>query len=127
MPTNVLSIINSSESALRHKTKFYCLPVFETNASKDYDDANDYINSMSQFNTTTIKSHSIPDYAPVPMPIRSHEPMKILAEQQTIPLIIDVSNDELSIIVSLHSDSKPAISKPAISKASKNRQIINKG
>ena len=82
----------------------------ETNASKDYDDANDYINSMSQINTTTIKSHSIQDYAQGPMQIRSHEPMMPTAEQPIIPLIIDVSNDELNIIVSPHNDSKPALS-----------------
>ena len=34
------------------------------------------------------------------MPIRSHEPLMPLAEQHTIPLIIDVSNDEFNIIVS---------------------------
>ena len=62
---------------------FSCLPVSETNVSKDYDDANDYINSMSQINTTTIKSRLIQDYAQVPMQIRSHEPMMPTAEQQS--------------------------------------------
>ena len=43
-----LSIINSSKSILGPKTKFYGLPVSNTIASHDYDEADDYINSMTQ-------------------------------------------------------------------------------
>ena len=64
---------------------------------------------MSQTKRTTIKSHLTQDYVPVPVPIRSHESMMPIAEQQDIPLIIDVSNDEFNFIVSQQSDSKPEI------------------
>ena len=46
--------------------------------------------------------------------------MMPIAEQPIIPLIIDVSNDELNIIVSQKSDSRPAISE-----SSNNKQRLN--
>ena len=103
-----LSITNSSERVFRHKTKFYDLPVFETITSKDYDEADDYINSMSQFNATTIKSHSEPNYAPLLKPIRNPEPMKFIDEPQTMPTIIDDPINDSNYIFSSQSESELA-------------------
>ena len=78
-----LSIINSSISVFRPKTKFYGLPDSNTTASHENDEADDYINSMSQFKT--INSRSDPVYAPVPKQIRNDQPMLFIAEPQFIP------------------------------------------
>ena len=47
------------------------LPIQNTIASQECETADDYINSMIQSKITTIKSHSDPDYAPMPKPIRN--------------------------------------------------------
>ena len=56
----LLSIVNLSESAFRHKTKVLLPSNTEFIASHEHDDAEDYINSMTQTQnqSTTIKSHS---------------------------------------------------------------------
>ena len=56
----LLSIVNLSESAFRHKTKVLLPSNTEFIASHEHDDAEDDINSMTQTQnqSTTIKSHS---------------------------------------------------------------------
>ena len=108
-PQNLLlSNINSLESILGPKTKFYGLPVSNTIASHENDEANDYIHSMTQNKISTSQSPSNPVYAPVPKQIRNREPMKFIAEPQIVPNLIDVSNDYSNYIFSSQSESELA-------------------
>ena len=104
----MLSIVNLSESAFRHKTKVLLLSNRESIASHEHDDAEDYINSMTQTQnqSTAIKSHLNQDYAFMPKPIRNPESMQFIAEPQTIPNLIDVSIDDSNYIFSTLSESE---------------------
>ena len=101
-----LSIINSSNSVFRQETTFSSPSNFSTIASHKNDEADDYVNSMSQFKT--INSHSDPVYAPVPERIRNDHPMPFIAEPQIIPNLMDASMGELNCIFSSQSESELA-------------------
>ena len=109
LPRNyLLSIVNLSEGAFRRETIVSQPSNPNSIASHDYNQADDYINSMSQFKTSTIKSHSDPDYAPLLKPIRNPEPIQFIAEPQAIPTIIDVSINDSNYIFSSQSESELA-------------------
>ena len=68
-----LLIINSSECVSRQSAIADSPTNPETIASQECKTADDYINSMIQSKITIIKTHSDPDYAPMPKPIRNDQ------------------------------------------------------